>query len=117
MATAFMEIFLSRGKYATDGTLFREIRTVYYPSLDDSVEKEGSEDMNDGSSCDWSGFARILHHLIGETVVVYVDDYSFFGRLADADTQVVTVAGRRGSSAGVHLTYIPFSKVQAVTEH
>lgn len=75
------------------------------------VAKGGSlVDMN------WTGFQRVVRNLIGETVVVYVCDESFFGRLAEADSRYLTVASRRGSSAGVHLTYVPFSKVQAISE-
>lgn len=64
----------------------------------------------------WSGFQRVARNLIGETVVVYVCDASFFGRLAEADSRFLTIASRRASSTGVHLTYVPFSKVQAISE-
>lgn len=64
----------------------------------------------------WNGFGSMVRKLVGETVVVYVCEESFFGRLAEASTQYLTVAGHHGSSAGVHLTYVPFSKVQAISE-
>lgn len=63
----------------------------------------------------WSGFQSVVRHLIGETVVLYVCDESFYGRLAEADSRCLTVAGHRGSSAGIRLTYVPFSKVQAIS--
>lgn len=64
----------------------------------------------------WNGFRGVVRNLVGETVIVYVCEESFFGRLAEASSQYLTVAGPHGSSAGVHLTYVPFSKVQAISE-
>lgn len=63
-----------------------------------------------------SGFRQIIKNLVGDTVTVYVETASFFGRLADAESGYLTVATRRGSSVGIHLTYVPFSKVQAISE-
>lgn len=65
---------------------------------------------------------RVVSKLVGETVTVYVEDYSFTGRIADSRSSLLIMAERRapdsgsGGRAGVVITYIPYEKIQAITE-
>lgn len=59
--------------------------------------------------------------LVGETVTVYVEHFSFMGRIADSRSDVLIMAERRahdasGGEAGVVISYIPYRKIQAITE-
>lgn len=66
-----------------------------------------------------STFWNILKKLIGLSVRVYVDDFSFHGKLTDLEPHYLTLAScvvESGTTTHtIGITYIPLRKVQAVS--
>lgn len=63
-----------------------------------------------------SGFWRLLHRLLGETVKVHTNQSSFSGRLADVASCYVTLATAGGGGARPNIVYIPVRHINAVTD-
>ncbi len=74
-------------------------------------------DMHGGGGGHGTGFRRVLHRLLGETVRVHTNHSSFSGRLADVATCYLTLATVSGSGGSrPNIVYIPVRHINAVTD-
>ncbi len=67
-----------------------------------------------GGGWRFSSFRETVRSLVAETVRIQTNDSAFFGKLAAVQTTYVTLA-QTTAPASVHLTYIPFRHINAVT--
>ncbi len=67
-----------------------------------------------GGGWRFSSFRETIRSLLAQTVRIQTNDSAFFGKLANVDTTFVTLAHTTTPSS-VHLTYIPFRHINAVT--
>jgi len=62
----------------------------------------------------FSSFRETIRGLLAQTVRIQTNDSAFYGKLANVETTFVTLAHTTTPSS-VHLTYIPFRHINAVT--
>lgn len=70
--------------------------------------------LQSGGSWRFSSFRRTIERLVAETVRIQTNDFAFTGKLADVHSTFVTLASS-STPPSVHLTYIPFRHINAVT--
>lgn len=75
---------------------------------------ENLSGLHSGSGWRFSSFRRTVERLIAETVRIQTNDSAFTGKLAAVHSTFVTLASS-STPPSVHLTYIPFRHINAVT--
>lgn len=75
---------------------------------------DGFGDLQATGGWRFSSFRRTIERLIAQTIRVQTNDSAFTGKLADVQTTFITLASTT-SGPSVHLTYIPFRHINAVT--